>query len=136
VTRNRTPLTGPLFIALAAVCVVTCSSPQPPNTTVAAQPPDSASDQSTRDLMRRAEAGDVFSQAYLGFRSFWGVGVQKDYVAAYMWIDLAAARASDKDRGSIELMRHDVAEKMTPQQVAEAQKRASEWMAGFLKRQK
>ena len=54
-----------------------------------------------------------------------------------MWLNIAAARAADgKRRGLVEQMRTIAAERLTPAQVAEAQKRSSEWMDAFEKRQK
>jgi TPR repeat protein len=53
-----------------------------------------------------------------------GHGVPQDYVLAHMWFNLAAATgmvetaAADRDM---------VAAKMTPAQIAEAQKLAREW---------
>jgi hypothetical protein len=43
-----------------------------------------------------------------------------------MWLDLAASRGSDKQK-IYALGRDHVAEKMTPRQIAEAQRRAREW---------
>ena len=45
-------------------------------------------------------------------------GVQHDYVQAYMWYDLAAAGGKE-DAGKL---RDLIAEKMTPDQIAEAQR--------------
>ncbi len=52
-----------------------------------------------------------------------GEGVPKDYVQAHMWYTLAAAQG-DKDAGEF---RDLLAEKMTPAQIAEAQRLAREW---------
>ena len=51
------------------------------------------------------------------------LGVQQDNIQAYMWLSLAVAR-SDQDAIS---NRNRVAQKMTPAQIAEAQKLAVEW---------
>jgi TPR repeat protein len=59
-----------------------------------------------------------------------GMGVPKDYVQAHMWLNLAAARfpASETKKRDIAVEnRDDVATKMTPAQIAEAQKLAREW---------
>ena len=52
-----------------------------------------------------------------------GLGVPQDYVRAHMWFNLAASHGlfGRKDRD-------DLAAKMTPAQIAEAQRLASEWM--------
>jgi len=48
---------------------------------------------------------------------------ERDYVQAHMWYSLAAARGNEpaaKDRDSL-------AQKMTPDQIAESQRLAAEW---------
>jgi TPR repeat protein len=55
-----------------------------------------------------------------------GIGVPKDYVLAYMWWNLAAARSLPGDTVAAEA-RDKVAAKMTADQIAEAQKLAREW---------
>ena len=52
-----------------------------------------------------------------------GDGVPKDYVQAYMWYILGAA--SGAHRGSAR--KNALAEQMTPEQIAEAEKLAQEW---------
>lgn len=94
------------------------------------------SDAQPAATLRGAEAGDSFQQTYLGFMYFWGDHVPQDYVRSYMWLNIAVARATAERRSDIEQMRAVVAEKLTPAQIAEAQKRASEWMDAFEKRQK
>ncbi len=57
-----------------------------------------------------------------------GQGVPQDYVQAHMWYNLAAshfAPGSDRDRAVKN--RDIIAEKMTPAQIAEAQRLAREW---------
>ena len=56
-----------------------------------------------------------------------GQGVPQDYVAAHLWLNLAASRWTAKDRGRAATIRDEVAEKMTPDQLAEAQRLAREW---------
>jgi TPR repeat protein len=55
-----------------------------------------------------------------------GQGVPQDYVPAHMWFDLAAAQG-EKDATEL---RDSLAKKMTPAQIAEAQKLAREWKPG------
>ena len=53
-----------------------------------------------------------------------GQGMPQDYVQAHMWLNLSAAQGhvnATKNRDTI-------AAKMTPAQLAEAQKLAREWM--------
>ena len=50
-------------------------------------------------------------------------GIPQDYVQAYKWLNLSTAQV-DKEAGTL---REWLAEKMTPDQIAEAQKLAREW---------
>jgi TPR repeat protein len=52
-----------------------------------------------------------------------GQGVPQDYVRAYMWYHLAAARGNQEALRN----RDDAAQHMTSAQIAEAQKLAREW---------
>jgi hypothetical protein len=57
-------------------------------------------------------------------------GVPQDYVLAHMWLNLASSRysASEKERREKAEKNRDIAAtKMTPAQVAKAQKLAREW---------
>ncbi len=57
-----------------------------------------------------------------------GDGVPQDYVQAHMWYNLAASRyPPGSDRDKVVRNRDTVAEKMTPEQIAEAQRLAREW---------
>jgi TPR repeat protein len=77
---------------------------------------------------RAAEQGDVLSQAVLGAMYGGEEGVPPDYVQSYMWSNLAASRAStQEDRNMALEMRNIVESKMTPEQIAEAQRLAREW---------
>jgi hypothetical protein len=56
--------------------------------------------------------------------------VPQDYVQAHMWFKLAASRsdASDKELSEKAINSRDrIAARMTPAQIAEAQKLAREW---------
>jgi TPR repeat protein len=70
-----------------------------------------------------AENGDSLVQDILGHMYNGGLGVPQDYAIAHMWFNLAAA-SGDKDAAK---HRDFIATKMTPAQVAEAQKLAREW---------
>ncbi len=77
-----------------------------------------------------ADQGLASAQYNLGIMYFNGRGVPQDYVRAHMWSNLAASRfgASEKeDREKAAKNRDMVAAKMTPAQIAEAQKLAREW---------
>jgi len=55
-----------------------------------------------------------------------GHGVPQDYAQAHMWYNLAASHAEDPaTRETAVKNRDDVAAKMTPAQIAEAQRLAS-----------
>ncbi len=57
-----------------------------------------------------------------------GWGVPQDYVQAHMWYNLAASRLPPgKDRDLAAENRDIIAERMTPAQIAEAQRLAREW---------
>jgi TPR repeat protein len=57
-----------------------------------------------------------------------GQGVPQDYVSAHMWSNLAASRGMDTDTRDLAAEnRYILAVKMTPAQIAEAQRLASEW---------
>jgi uncharacterized protein len=72
---------------------------------------------------KAAERGDADAQVNLGILYGMGQGVAQDYVNAHMWFSLAAS-AGDKNGVKARDM---VAAKMTPAQLAEAQKLAREW---------
>jgi TPR repeat protein len=69
-----------------------------------------------------AKQGGASAQAFLGVLYAFGYGVPKDYVYAHMWGNLAAANGIEV---GVKL-RDDVAKKMIPSQIAEAQKLARE----------
>ena len=59
-----------------------------------------------------------------------GHGVEKDYVEAYRWFELAASRNPGNDfetRENAARNRDTLATRMTPAEIAEAQKRAKAW---------
>jgi len=72
-----------------------------------------------------AVQGHATAQFNLGILYDKGQGVSQDYIQAHMWVNLASAQGhvvAPKARDSI-------AKKMTPEQIAEAQRLAREWMA-------
>jgi len=70
-----------------------------------------------------AAQGHAEAQYNLGVMYYRGYGVTKDNVQAYMWLNLAAMRGLETAR----TLRDRLAEKMTPAQLAEAQRLAREW---------
>jgi len=77
------------------------------------------------DLYRRtAEGGLAAGQRRLGALYEYGEGVPRDYLLAYMWYNLAAAQGTfgaGRDRDDLE-------ERLTREQIAEAQRMSREWL--------
>lgn len=78
----------------------------------------------TKWYRKAAERGYVEAQAMVGVFYLEGRGVPQNYVLAHKWLNLAAAQG---DQVATKIREH-VAERMTPEQIAEAQKLAREWM--------
>jgi len=74
-----------------------------------------------------AAQGYADAQSNLGWLYATGQGVPQDYVRAYMWDSLAAAHSKGDVQKSAANNRDKVAQRMTPAQIAEAQKLAREW---------
>ena len=70
-----------------------------------------------------AEQGNANAQYNLGTFYDNGLGVPLDKVRAYMWFSLSAAQG----REGAAAFRDLIARRMTPAQIAEAQKLAREW---------
>lgn len=79
-----------------------------------------------RDRTRRAERGDADAQFDLGLMYSTGDGVGLYYVAAHQWFNLAAMAGNPEARA----MRAEVALDMSPAEIADAQRRAREWLGG------
>jgi TPR repeat protein len=78
-------------------------------------PQDNA--ESVKWYLLAAGQGSADAQIALGFLYEYGEAVPQDYVQAHKWFDLAGSG----------LYRDTLAAKMTPAQIAEAQKLAREW---------
>ena len=76
-----------------------------------------------------AEQGHADAQTSLGVMYAKGEGVPQDYVEAHMWLNLAASRSSGEQRERTVTTRDAMAERMTPADLSEAQRRAREWHA-------
>ncbi len=75
-------------------------------------------------FLRAAEQGHDAAQWVLGVTYSWGRrGVPRDEVAAYMWLHLAVSQNDGHDRSPLEQLEA----RMSPAQIAEAQRRAREW---------
>ena len=89
---------------------------------------------------KAAEQGNAEAQVYLGFMYQNGRGVAQDYVQAHKWLNIASA-LGNKNTKSIaksvaKIGRQEVESKMTPQQIADAQREATEWLEAYEKRRK
>ncbi len=77
---------------------------------------------------KAAEQGDADAQNNLGVMYDKGRSVTQNYVQAHMWYNLAAAGLPPgEDRDLAAKGRDIVAKRMTPAQIAEAQRLAREW---------
>ena len=85
--------------------------------------------EAVRWYRRAAEQGDASAQNNLGVMYTNAEGVPQDNVEVHMWLNLAASRSSGADREGSVATRDRVAERMTPADLIEAQRRAREWHA-------
>ena len=76
-----------------------------------------------------AEQGLPQALWYLGDMYSEGLGVPQDFVEAHRWYNLAASRLTGDQREEAATDRDAVAERMTPADLSEAQRRAREWYA-------
>ncbi len=78
---------------------------------------------------KAAEQGSAMGQFALGKMFRAGRGVPQDHLQAHMWFSLAAAHYSTKRKVNAAMQRDKVAKRMTPDQIAEAQRLEREWLA-------
>jgi uncharacterized protein len=78
-------------------------------------------------LNKAAQHGEPTAQFLLGLLFDKGYGVPQDWVQAEVWLNLAASQASAKQRDYWARVRDAVAQKLTLDQLAEAQRRAVAW---------
>ncbi len=78
-------------------------------------------------LHQAAEQGEPTGQFLLGLLFDKGYGVPQDWVEAEVWLSLAAAHAEARRQDYFARVRDAVAQKLTLNQLAEAQRRASAW---------
>jgi TPR repeat protein len=73
---------------------------------------------------KAAEQGHAKAQRALGLKYEYGSGVPQNYVLAHMWYSLSAA---NRDKFATKY-RNEITKRMTPTQVAKAQKLAQDWL--------
>ncbi len=77
---------------------------------------------------KAAEQGYAEAQSNLGVMYGIGQGVPRDYVLAHMWFNLAASKLPPGEARDRAVKNSDIAAgRMTPAQIAKAQKLAREW---------
>ena len=74
-----------------------------------------------------ADQGHAAAQFSLGIMYSNGQGVPQDDMQANMWYSIAAAQSSREDRDRYAKARDAAAERLTSEQLAEAQRLAREW---------
>jgi uncharacterized protein len=78
-----------------------------------------------------AQKGDVGAYFDLGVAlSTGGEGLPCDFIEAHKWFNIAATAGHEASA----MCRADLAREMTPSEIAEAQRRAREWLAGCPRR--
>jgi len=78
-------------------------------------------------LHQAGEQGEPTGQFLLGLLFDKGYGVPQDWVEAEVWLNLAAAHAGGTRQEYFARVRDAVAQKLTLDQLAETQRRASAW---------
>tara|TARA_R110002124_G_scaffold66612_4_gene181268 strand:+ start:4478 stop:5095 length:618 start_codon:yes stop_codon:yes gene_type:complete len=77
---------------------------------------------------KSADQGNYWAQQELGFAYRQGRGVPKDYVLAYMWLNLSAS--GNWEYANVAASARDsLGRQMAPKQITEAQRLAREWVA-------
>ena len=93
---------------------------------------EKAQGDSTEALKRfrlAAVQGHVKAQNNLGLMYAMGQGVPQDYVRAHMWFSLSAAHSIGDEQKLAADNRDDVARRMTPEQIAKAQRLSQQCQA-------
>ncbi len=77
----------------------------------------------------RAAAGQGYAKAQdsLGTMYYYGLGVPQDYIQAHMWYSLAASDLTGEYKERNVKNREEIAEEMTAEEIAEAERLAREW---------
>jgi hypothetical protein len=85
--------------------------------------------EAARWYRKAADLGLASAQYELSLAYSRGLGVAADQVAAYHWMDLAVFRARGPIRQKYSAARDVLEVRMTPEQLAEARRRTTEWKA-------
>ena len=80
---------------------------------------------------RAAVQGNPFAQAMLGLMYDKGHGTRQDFIQAYKWLDLAAARSRGRERDAYARFRDAVASKMSRDEIIVGQRLALSWAPGM-----
>jgi uncharacterized protein len=80
---------------------------------------------------RGAVQGNPFAQAQLGLMYDKGHGTHQDFIQAYKWLDLAAARAHGRERDVYARLRDAIASKMSRDEIIVGQRLALSWVPGM-----
>lgn len=98
--------------------------------------PVSIADETSEELLiasclAAAAGGDISAYFDLGVAySTGGHGVECDLIEAHKWFNLAAVAG----HGEAQLCRADISDEMTAREIAEAQRRAREWLSASARR--
>jgi hypothetical protein len=76
---------------------------------------------------KAADQGLSIAQALLGCLYVDGDGVPQDYAEGYFWLNLAVASSNGDLNLRARKIRDSASKKLTPQQIADTQRRAREW---------
>ena len=77
----------------------------------------------TEDLLAKAQCGDAHAQSDLGYRYITGQGVAQDLARAYFWFGIAHTGGV----GFPPRERPSLSKRITPEQIAEAERLMAEW---------
>ncbi|WP_375293426.1 hypothetical protein [Novosphingobium sp. G106] len=92
----------------------------------ASETQDTAGDMMVARCLAAAAQGDIAAYFDLGVAySTGGHGIACDLVEAHKWFNLAAVAGHEE----AQMCRADISEEMTAREIAEAQRRAREWLA-------
>lgn len=100
-------------------------------TTIASPANERAEDLLVASCLAAAAQGDTSAYYDLGVAYSTGShGVDCDLIEAHKWFNLAAVNG----HGEAQMCRADISDEMTAREIAEAQRRAREWIAASARR--